>query len=59
MLEQANVPVGSIQKIQEHESRTTTEIYLHLIGDSERVAMNVLNESFDELPHTNGKGLQS
>jgi len=52
VLEQANVPVGSIQRILGHESRTTTEIYLHSIGDSERIAMDVLNESFGEFPHT-------
>lgn len=53
MLEQANVPVGSIQRILRNESKTTTEIYLHSIEDSERLAMDVLNESFDEFPHTN------
>ena len=53
ILEQANVPVGSIQRILGHESRTTTtEIYLHSIGDSDRIAMDVLNESFGEFPHT-------
>ncbi len=52
ILEQANVPVGSIQRILGHESRTTTAIYLHSIGDSERIAMDVLNESFGEFPHT-------
>jgi integrase len=52
VLEQANVPVGSIQRILGHESRTTTEIYLHSIGDSERLAMDVLSEGFGEFPHT-------
>lgn len=43
LLDQANVPIGSIQRILGHENRTTTEIYLHSIGNAERDAMNVLN----------------
>ena len=34
MLDAAGVPIGSIQRILGHENRTTTEIYLHSIGDS-------------------------
>ena len=52
ILEQANVPVGSIQRILGHESKTTTEIYLHSIGDSEREAINVLNDHFENFSHT-------
>ena len=52
MLEQSNVPVGSIQRILGHENRTT-EIYLHSIGDSERLVMDVLSEGFSEFPRTN------
>jgi integrase len=62
LLEQANVPIGSIQRILGHESRTTTEIYLHSIGDSERRAVEILDENFDEFSHTEShtekKGLQ-
>jgi integrase len=46
MLDHANVPIGSIQRILGHENRTTTEIYLHSIGDAEREAMDVLNRQF-------------
>ena len=46
MLDNANVPTGSIQRILGNENRTTTEIYLHSIGDAEREAMDVLNGQF-------------
>jgi integrase len=63
MLDSANVPIGSIQRILGHESRSTTEIYLHSIGDSERQAMDILNAQFENFSHTNShtnkKGLQS
>ena len=53
MLDQANVPIGSIQRILGHENRTTTEIYLHSIGDSERRAVDILDENFERFSHTN------
>ena len=40
-------------RILGHENRTTTEIYLHSIGDSARHALNVLNEGFGEFPRPN------
>ncbi|MBR9981807.1 MAG: tyrosine-type recombinase/integrase, partial [Desulfatitalea sp.] len=52
MLDQANVPIGSIQRLLGHENRTTTEIYLHSIGESERQAMAVLEERFEHFSHT-------
>jgi integrase len=67
VLDQANVPIGSIQRILGHENRTTTEIYLHSIGSSERDAVNVLDNQFsDEIsekfthqsPHQIKKGLR-
>lgn len=33
VMDSLNVPIGSIQRILGHENRTTTEIYLHSIGD--------------------------
>jgi integrase len=51
MLEQSGVPVGSIQRLLGHENRTTTELYLHSIGDSERRAIEVLGGNFSENSH--------
>ena len=52
ILDRNNVPIGSIQRILGHENRTTTEIYLHSIGDSEREAMKVLDREISENSHT-------
>ena len=41
-MDSKNVPIGAIQRILGHENRTTTEIYLHSIGGSERDAIHVL-----------------
>lgn len=41
-MDRNNVPIGAIQRILGHENRSTTEIYLHSIGDSERQAIDVL-----------------
>ncbi len=49
VMERANVPIGSIQRILGHENRTTTEIYLHSIGEAERQAMEV-HERVDRMP---------
>jgi len=62
LLDGANVSIGSIQRILGHENRSTTEIYLHSIGDSERQIMDILKIQFEDLSHTifhtNKKGLQ-
>lgn len=51
ILDGANVGIGSIQRILGHESRTTTEIYLHSIGEAEREAMRIF-ERVSENSHT-------
>jgi integrase len=52
MLDHARVPISSIQRILGHENRSTTEIYLHSIGESEREAMKVFDREIDEKSHT-------
>ena len=41
LLGNLNVLIGSIQRILGHENRSTTEIYLHSMEGSERLAMEV------------------
>jgi integrase len=50
-LDRANVNIGSIQRILGHENRSTTEIYLHSIGEAEREAMKIFDE-IDQDSHT-------
>jgi len=57
IMERRNVPIGSIQRILGHEKRTTTEIYLHSIGEAEREAMEILESFSHTKPHTNFKSL--
>ena len=52
LLDRANVPIGSIQRILGHENRSTTEIYLHSIDSVDRVAMEVLNAEMENFSHT-------
>ena len=59
MFDSANIPIGSIQRILGHESRSTTEIYLHSIGDSERQAMHFLSAQIEYFSYTTKKGLRS
>jgi integrase len=50
VMDSLNIPIGSIQRILGHENRTTTEIYLHSIGDSERVAMDIFEGARKKVP---------
>ena len=45
VMENNNVPLGDIQKILGHENRSTTEIYLHTLGDSQRRAMEAYEQA--------------
>jgi integrase len=45
LMDNANVPIGPIQKILGHENRTTTEIYLYSIGELEREAIAIFERS--------------
>ena len=52
IMDRANVNIGSIQRILGHEHRSTTEIYLHSIGEAEREAMRIFEEVSED-SHTN------
>ena len=52
VMDSLGVPIGSIQRILGHEQRSTTEIYLQSIGNSERQAMVVFEEA-SRNSHTN------
>jgi integrase len=51
IMESSNVPIGSIQRILGHENRSTTEIYLHSIGEAERSAIAIF-EQVQQKSHT-------
>jgi len=58
MMDSNGVPIGSIQRILGHEHRTTTEIYLHSLGESEREAM-VVFENASRNSHTDVVGKET
>jgi integrase len=45
LMDNCNIPLGSIQRILGHENRTTTEIYLHSINQSEFEAMAIYEQA--------------
>ncbi len=61
MLDAPGVPSGVIQQILGHENRSTTEIYLHSVSESERQAMAVFEQELrkkvpHKVPHSAKKG---
>lgn len=51
VMDHNNVPLGAIQSILGHENRSTTEIYVHALGNSARDAMEVY-ENATKVSHT-------
>ena len=41
----SKVSLGTIQRVLGHENRTTTGIYLHSIGESEREAISIFEQA--------------
>lgn len=62
LMDNCDVPLGSIQTILGHDNRTTTEIYLHSINQSEIAAMAAYEQargkSHSDSHSANGKGLR-
>ena len=48
LLDSSSVPISTIQQILGHENRTTTEIYLHSIGNSLWQAMDQYENSWEK-----------
>ncbi|MGD0827152.1 MAG: tyrosine-type recombinase/integrase [Desulfobaccales bacterium] len=51
IMDNQNVPMGAIQRILGHENRTTTEIYLHSIGETEREAISAYENAIQKVSH--------
>lgn len=47
-MDNANVPLGTIQRILGHSQRRSTEIYLHTLGEAERQAMAVFERASEK-----------
>ena len=48
VMDNNNVPTGAIQRILGHKNRTTTEIYLHSLGEGEREAIKTFEAVRDK-----------
>ena len=51
IMDDQNVPIGAIQRILGHENRTTTEIYLHSICETEREAISAYERAMQKVSH--------
>jgi integrase len=51
IMDYQNVPIGAIQRILGHENRTTTEIYLHSICETEREAISAYERAMQKVSH--------
>jgi hypothetical protein len=58
MMASVNVPIGSIQRVLGHENSRTTEIYLHSIGESDKLAIAAL-ERAQRNSHTDSHTIDS
>ena len=59
-MENNNVSIGTIQKVLGHENRATTEIYLHSIGNAERIALDIYEaarKSLTQIHTRSGQGV--
>ncbi|MBW2019851.1 MAG: tyrosine-type recombinase/integrase [Deltaproteobacteria bacterium] len=54
LLDQGKAYIGSIRRILGHQNRSTTEIYLHSIGEAEREAMKIFDREITN-SHTERK----
>ena len=58
IMDMNNEPIGAIQRVLGHENRTTTEIYLHNIGNAKRQAIDVYEQARAESNAQTEKHLQ-
>jgi len=60
IMENNNVSIGTIQRVLGHENRATTEIYLHSIGNAERIALDIYEaarKSLTQIHTRSGQGV--
>lgn len=55
LMDNNNVPLGAIRRLLGHENRTTTEIYLHPLGNPEREAMTIYEEAIRRRQDSEGR----
>lgn len=50
LMDSLNIPIGTIQRILGHENRTTTEIYLHSVGQAMKEAFEMFGRARVDSP---------